>query len=202
MPKKYVIKLNAEERRTFEQMVKKGKSSAQQIRRAQTLLMSDEGETDEDIAELLRVTSHTVALTRKRWVEGQWGVALKDSPRPGRQRKLDGKGEALLVALACSEIPDGHEHWTMQMLADKLVALGVVEGSLSDETVRLRLQKTNSNPGSRNNGVFRARLEQTSSGGWKMFWSYMGKSIGPGSRWSASTNALANSGPIPGKACP
>src|SRR5512134_518459 len=121
MPKKNVIKLNAEERQTFEQMVKKGKTSAQQIRRAQTLLMSDEGKTDEEIAEVLRVTSHTVALTRKRWVEGQMGPALKDRPRPGRQRKLDGKGEALLVALACSEAPEGHEHWTMQMLADKLV---------------------------------------------------------------------------------
>lgn len=147
MPKKNVIKLNAEERQTFEQMVKKGKTSAQQIRRAQTLLMSDEGKTDEEIAEVLRVTSHTVALTRKRWVEGQMGPALKDRPRPGRQRKLDGKGEALLVALACSEAPEGHEHWTMQMLADKLVTLGVVEGSLSDETVRLRLQKTNSSRG-------------------------------------------------------
>ena len=141
MPKKYVIKLREEDRQTFEEMVRKGKSSAQQIRRAQTLLMSDEGETDEDMAEVLRVTRHTVALTRKRWVEGQLGPTLKDKPRPGRQRKLDGKGEALLVALACSETPDGHEHWTMQMLADKLVTLGVVEGGLSDETVRL--QKTN-----------------------------------------------------------
>ena len=143
MPKKYVIKLREEDRQTFEEMVRKGKSSAQQIRRAQTLLMSDEGETDEDMAEVLRVTRHTVALTRKRWVEGQLGPTLKEKPRPGRQRKLDGKGEALLVALACSETPDGHEHWTMQMLADKLVTLGVVEGGLSDETVRLRLQKTN-----------------------------------------------------------
>ncbi len=109
--------------------------------------MSEEGKTDEEIAEVLRVTSHTVALTRKRWIEGQLGTALKDKPRPGRQRKLDGKGEALLVALACSETPAGHEHWTMQMLADKLVTLGVVEGSLSDETVRLRLQKTNSSRG-------------------------------------------------------
>ena len=147
MPKKYVIKLTEAERQTFEQMVKKGKSSAQQIRRAQSLLMSDEGQTDEAISAVLRVTTHTVALTRKRWVEGQLGVALKDRPRPGRQRKLDGKGEALLVALACSETPEGHEHWTMQMLADKLVTLGVVEGSLSDETVRLRLQKTKSSRG-------------------------------------------------------
>lgn len=182
MPKKYVIKLNEEDRNRFEQIVKKGKTSAQQIRRAQTLLMSDEGETDEAIAELLRVTSHTVALTRKRWVEGQLGPELKDKPRPGRQRKLDGKGEALLVALACSETPEGHEHWTMQMLADKLLTLGVVEGGLSDETVRLRLQKTNSNPGSRNNGVFRVRSAQILSGGWKMSWSYMRKLIGLGSR--------------------
>src|SRR6185436_8198125 len=93
------------------------------LRRAQMLLWSDEGKPDTEIAELVKTTPLTVAMTRLRWIEKH---SLEDEPRPGRGKKMDGKQEAFLVALACSAAPNGLEKWTMQMLADKLVELEVV----------------------------------------------------------------------------
>lgn len=89
----------------------------------------------------LGVGLSTVERTRKRFVEGGLEHALTDLPRPGKARKVDGKQEALLVALACSDPPEGRERWTMQLLAGRLVELGVVD-SISDETVRVMLKKT------------------------------------------------------------
>lgn len=133
----YEVKLNDEERQELERLVKTGHRSARVIRRAQTLLWIDQGKSDKEIAEWLTVTLSTVSNTRKKWVtEG----TVEDKPRPGRPPVLDGKQEALLVALTCSDAPDGVENWTMQLLADRLVELGTVE-TISDETVRLRLKK-------------------------------------------------------------
>lgn len=134
----YPIQLSDSEREELEKLVRKGHHSARIIRRAQVLLWSDQGKTDLEIARLAKVTPLTVAETRRRWVTEQ---RLADSPRPGGQKKLDGKQEAFLVALACSDAPEGQETWTMQMLADKLVELGVVEQPISDETVRRTLKK-------------------------------------------------------------
>lgn len=132
------IQLSDSEREELESLVRKGHPSARLIRRAQRLLWSDQGKTDLDIAGLAQVRPLTVAATRRRWVTEH---RLSDAPRPGGQKKLDGKQEAFLVALACSEAPEGQETWTMQMLADKLVELGVVEQPISDETVRRTLKK-------------------------------------------------------------
>ncbi len=140
----YPIRLSEIERIELEDIVRKGEHKARVIRRAQTLLWSDRGKSDLEIAELHGVTPLTVAKTRERWVKEQ---ALEDRPRPGRKPRLDGKQEAFLVALACSDAPDGRESWTMQMLADKLVELEVIDEPISDETVRLHLQKKPSNPG-------------------------------------------------------
>lgn len=139
MPKKqHVIQLSDIERLELQDIVRKGKHKARVIRRAQTLLWSDEGKTDGEIAALHGVRPLTVAKTRQRWVEER---SLEDNPRPGAKPKLDGKQEAYLVALACSDAPEGYETWTMQMLADKLVELQVIDEPISDETVRLRLKK-------------------------------------------------------------
>lgn len=139
MPKKeHVIQLSEMERKELEDIVRKGTQRARVIRRAQTLLWSDAGKTDSEIAELQGIRPLTVAKTRQRWVEER---ALEDKPRPGGKPKLDGKQEAFLVALACSDAPDGYETWTMQLLADKLVELQVIDEPISDETVRLRLKK-------------------------------------------------------------
>ncbi|RKY62069.1 MAG: hypothetical protein DRP95_02040 [Candidatus Latescibacterota bacterium] len=89
---------------------------------------------------------------RKRFAEEGLEAALNERPHPGAKPKLDGKQEAFLVALACSDPPEGREHWTMQLLADRLVELGVVE-SISDETVRRVLKKTTSSPGRKDSGV-------------------------------------------------
>lgn len=130
--------------------MKKGQQKARPIRRAQMLLWSDAGKTDGEIAELQGVTPLTVAKTRQRWVEAK---SLEDQPRPGREPKLDGKQEAFLVALACSEAPGERETGTLQVRADRLVELQVIEEPISDETVRRRLKKMNFNPGAKQRGV-------------------------------------------------
>jgi transposase len=133
------IELSEVERAKLEAIVRKGSQKARIIRRAQTLLWSDAGKPDTEIAQLHGVTPLTVAKTRKRWVKEK---RLEDKPRPGRAKKLDGKQEAFLVALACSDAPEGYESWTMQLLADKLVELSVIDEPVSDETVRRTLKKT------------------------------------------------------------
>jgi len=134
---KYIVRLSDERREELQRIVKSGHRSARVIRRAQTLLWIDTGKADKEIAELLDVTISTVSNTRQKWVnEG----TIEDKPRSGRPCLLDGKQEAFLVALACSDAPEGQENWTMQLLADRLMELNVVE-EISDEAVRLRLKK-------------------------------------------------------------
>lgn len=94
----------------------------------------------------LNVSRPCVERLRKRFVEGGLERSLNEDPRPGQKRKLDGRGEAQLIATACSDVPEGHEHWTIRLLAGKLVELGIVE-SISHETVRLTLKKTKPSPG-------------------------------------------------------
>lgn len=147
MLKKFVVQLNNEERTDLQRIISKGQANVRQIRRAHTLLLSDAGKTDEEIANLLHITTVTVAQTRKRWCAEGLSRNLADQPKPGRKHKLDGKQEAFLVALACTDAPDGREHWPLRMLSDKLLELGVIDEPVSYETVRVRLQKTNSSLG-------------------------------------------------------
>jgi transposase len=145
--KRYVVDLTEEERRALLGLLKKGKASARKIARAQILLSADRADTDEAIARALHVSVRTVQRTRQRFSESRLEGALKERPRPGAQRKLDGKAEAFLVALTCSDPPEGQKRWTMQLLANKLVELKVVEEPISDETIRLVLKKGRSNRG-------------------------------------------------------
>jgi transposase len=147
MLKKHIIQLSNEEQQALENIVSKGGANVRQIRRAHTLLMSNSGKMDEEIADVLHITTVTVAETRKRWGVERLSRNLADHPKPGRKRKLEGKQEALLVALACSDAPKGREHWPLRMLSDKLLELGVIDQPVSYETVRDRLQKTNSSRG-------------------------------------------------------
>jgi transposase len=142
MPKKYLVELSKEQETELRRTVKKGKASARQITRAHILLQADSGASDAEIAENLQTSLATVERTRKKFVQHGMTHALKEKPRPGAPRKLDGKQTAFLVALACSDPPSGHVHWTMQLLADRLVRLQVSE-AVSDETVRRMLKKTN-----------------------------------------------------------
>jgi transposase len=142
MPKKiYRITLNEEEHQLLEEMTRKGKIGARQMKRAMILLKANEGLTDPQIMAALNVSRPCVERIRKRFVLGGMEKALNEDPRPGQRRKLDGRAEAILIATACSQVPEGHEHWTLRLLAGKMVELEVVD-SISYETVRQTLKKT------------------------------------------------------------
>jgi transposase len=146
--KKYVVDLDKHERESLRETVRKGQSGARRLRRAHTLLLADEGLTDGEIARALHAGVRTVERTRKRFVEEGLEAALSERPRLGGalRRKLDGHREAYLLALACSEAPEGRERWSMQLLAEKLVEVGLVE-EICDETVRRALKMGASNRG-------------------------------------------------------
>lgn len=150
---RYVIRLETEERDQLEQLVGAGRSSARKIARARILLKADAGWGVGRIVEALDISPGTVCRIKRRYVEGGLQRALEEEPRPGRALKLDARGEAHLIALACSEAPQGHDHWTMRLLAGKVVELGLAP-SMSHEGVRKRLKKTLSNRGKRRSGVF------------------------------------------------
>lgn len=140
--KKYHVNLSDEERAELHELTRKGELKARKMKRALILLKADEGLSDPQIMAAINVSRPTVERIRKRFVEGGLERALNEDPRPGQKRKLDGRGEAQLIAVACSQAPDGHDHWALRLLADKLVQLEVVE-SISYETVRRTLKKTN-----------------------------------------------------------
>jgi transposase len=141
MPKKkYIINLSKEERKTLLELSSKGSIKARKLKRVMILLKADEGMTDPQIMTALNVSRPTVERIRKRFVEGGMEKALNEDPRPGQKRKLDGRGEAHLIAIACSDPPAGHDHWALRLLAGKLVELNVVD-SISYETVRRTLKK-------------------------------------------------------------
>jgi transposase len=141
MRKKYLVTLTADERSHILELIKKGTAAARKLTRAHILLRADEGASDQAIADTLHVHRTTVERTRQKFVEGNLEAALSERPRPGGKRKLDPKQEARLIAVACSTPPEGQKRWTMQLLADELVTLEVVD-TISDETVRRTLKKT------------------------------------------------------------
>lgn len=170
---KFVVKLTAEERRQLEQLLGKGRLGAQRRQHAQVLLKADEGElgpawTDERVAEAVGVSDRTVAHVRQRFVEQGLDAAVqrKKQVRPSRARVLDGEKEARLIAVACGKPPAGQARWTLQLLADKLVELSVVE-SVSLETVRQSLKKTNCNRTAASTGASRRKPTPSSSAPWK-----------------------------------
>jgi len=150
--KKYIVTLELEERQLLQQLIRKGKAAARKLTRARILLKAGSsagqpGWTDEQIAQALDIHYSTVANVRRRFVEQGLEAALNRRP-PTRQyeRKLDGEAEAHLIALVCGEPPEGHERWTLRLLADHMVELGYVD-AVSHETVRQALKKTNSSRG-------------------------------------------------------
>jgi transposase len=141
MPRKiYIVDLTEEERTYLLDFIKSGERSARKLNRARILLLADEGKADSEIAGALHTGTATVQRTRQRFVEGNLEGALNERPRPGGQKKLDEKGEAILETLAQSKPPDGRKRWTLQLLADRLVQLKIVD-SISYETVRHELKK-------------------------------------------------------------
>lgn len=148
MRKLYVVRLQEEERAQLRALIRKGKAAAYKLTHARVLLKADQGSskrrvTDQAVAAAVEVGLATVARIRQRFVEEGLEAALwrKSQAHPSRQRVLDGKGEATLVATACSKPPAGRERWTLRLLADRLVELEVTD-SISHETVRQTLKKT------------------------------------------------------------
>ena len=150
---KYAVRLTSEERDQLERLIRAGRISARITARARILLKTGEGWNAPRVAQALDVSENTVLRTKQRFAEGGLEGVLKDRVQAHRYRKLDDRGEAHLIALACSDAPEGHERWNLRLLAERMVELGVV-GSLSHETVRLHLKKTCLNPGRRKNGAF------------------------------------------------
>ncbi len=148
MPKKYVLKLTAEERAELQRVVRKGRVAGWKVQRAQALLQCDQGPdgpawTDEQIAAAYGVTTRSLESWRKQAVErGPLALlARKARLTPAVTPKLDGEKQARLTALACSKAPDGHARWSLRLLAERLVELEVV-ASISHETVRRAMKKT------------------------------------------------------------
>jgi transposase len=149
MPAKiYKVTLTSEERAELNALVRKGKGVARRLTRARILLLADEKQAggawkDAAIAKALGVHGRTVERTREKCVEMGIEAALNHTrPKKKRGKVLDGAAEARLAQLACTEAPDGHERWSLQLLADKLIELEVVE-TVSRETVRTTLKKMN-----------------------------------------------------------
>jgi transposase len=142
---RYRVELSHAERTELRALLSGGKQEARKLKRAQILLAADAGASDEAIAASVGVGGSTVYRTKRRFVLGNLEAALSEEPRPGADRKLSGKEEALLVATACSNPPEGRARWTLELLADELVRL-TEHGSLSRETVRRRLAENHLKP--------------------------------------------------------
>jgi transposase len=156
---KYSVRLSLPQRKSVEQVVRSGTAPARKIMHAQILLKADKGEqgpawSDQQIRDALGVGESVIRRVRKRCVEQGVEDALNRRQQPARpeKQKLDGKQEAHLIALMCTQQPEGQERWTLRTLADRLVELEIVE-SVSHETVRSVLKKMSSNRGRRSSGV-------------------------------------------------
>ena len=139
MPKKYHVELTDDQRHALEAL-RAGALTLRQRNRVDALLRADAGETDAEIADGLGISANTVANVRRRFAAGGVEAALSERPRRGAPARLDGKQEAAIIALACSPTDDGQARWSVRRLAERAVALEVVE-SVSRETVRRLLKK-------------------------------------------------------------
>jgi hypothetical protein len=169
---KYRVTLTAEERADLEQLVSCGKAAARKLAHARILLLADdslgEERPDAEIVSALGTSLRTVSRVRQHLVTQGLDVALLRRPQPPRPDKIKIKGdvEQRLVQLACSEPPKGSCHWTLQLLADEMVVLGLVK-KVSTETVRQALKKTTSSRGSSSPGASRPRPTPSTSGAWR-----------------------------------
>lgn len=153
MQKRYVVELTEDERETLKKLISRGSAPARMLNRARILLKADTGKhsegealTDEGIARMLETSAATVGRVRTRLFRQGLDAALERSaPDRVYERSLEGRAEAHLIALACSDPPSGRARWSLRLLAEKAVELGMVE-NLSHETVRKTLKKTNCIP--------------------------------------------------------
>ena len=153
MPKRNVVELTEQQ---IQALIRRedGPLTRRQRNRVQILLRSDAGETDEEIADGLGICVGTVANVRRRFALGGLDAALDEKPRPGAVSLLDGKAEAIVIATACSPVPEGRATWSARMIGDRLVELQVVE-AVSEDTILRVLKKVTSSRGRRSRGASR-----------------------------------------------
>lgn len=166
---KYKVSLTSEERNELKQLVTAGKAAARKLTHARILLLADGDDClDEEIVAALGTSLRTVERVRKRLVTEGLEAAIDHKPQPPRPDKIKIRGdvEQKLIELACADPPRGRCHWTLQLLADEMVVLGLVN-TISVETVRQALKKMTSSPGSSRRGAFRRRPTPSSSGTWR-----------------------------------
>lgn len=169
---KYRVTLTAAERTELEHLISAGKRPARKLTHARILLLADTAaggnHSDDEIVDALGVGICTVGRVRRRWVTAGLTAALDPRPQPRRPDKIKIKGdvEQRLIQLACSDPPEGRCHWTLRLLADELVVLGLVD-AISTETVRQALKKTIFTPGLSKPGASRREQTPNMSGGWK-----------------------------------
>ena len=161
MNHKYIVILTDEERNMLQEVIAKGRTQGYRIKHAQILLKLEEIPENREwaydkIREAYHATPHTICQIAKRFVTGGVEAALGRKEQVNRHKKVDGRVEAHIIAIACSEAPEGRERWTLQLSADELVRLGVVE-SISDTAVMDTLKKTNLSLGKRRNGASPSR---------------------------------------------
>jgi transposase len=154
MRKAAFVRLTPEQRAELTDRLEREALNGRRRRHFQILLLADEGQTDEQIAATTGASRSTVERHRKRFARERLEAALTDEPRSGAPPKLDGKQEAMIVALACSDAPEGQARWTAKLLASRAVVLEVVE-SVSESTVRRILKKTRSSRGRSGRGASR-----------------------------------------------
>jgi hypothetical protein len=194
---KYRVSLTAEERADLEQLVSSGKAAARKLTHARILLLADDSlgneRPDDEIVAALGTGLRTVARVRHQLVTEGIDVALLRRPQPRRPDKIKIKGdvEQRLVELACSDPPRGRCHWTLRLLADELIVLGLVN-QVSTETVRQALKKTTSSRGSSSPGASRRTRTRSSSGAWRTSSRPTCCPTTPGIRWFASTKRASN----------
>jgi len=169
---KYRVALESDERDDLERLVAAGKAAARKLTHARILLLADDalgpGRTDDDIVAALGVAARTIARVRQRFVTQGIAAAIDRKTQPLRPGKVKIKGdvEQRLIQLACSDPPQGRCHWTLQLLCDEMVVLGLAD-AISTETVRQALKKTTSSRGSSRVGVSQPTPMPSTSGGWK-----------------------------------
>jgi hypothetical protein len=156
--KKYIVTLTKEERMILNEIVSKGKHSAEKRKRAQALLLAEKDNTDDMIADRTGLSRRGLELLRQRFVEEGFKVTLAGKPRGHRPKALGGADEARLIALVCGPKPDGRARWTLRLLADKWSTLAHTETkTISRDTVRRTLKKTKLNLGAARNGASRLK---------------------------------------------
>lgn len=161
MPARYQVRLTHAEREHLRSLSRRGTTRARVITRARALLLADRRLRDTEIATAVGLHERSIVRLRRRAVEEGVLAAIEERPRPGARPKLNPGQQAHLVALACSEPPEGRTHWTMQLLADRLVVELEDLDAVSDETVRRTLKKTISSPGGNSNGAFQRSVRSS-----------------------------------------